>query len=188
MHLDHAFLKYTNKVDCNLICIGQPGCLKSTLLNQVFGFKFETMGTDEKKCSMFHDSVDVTFASKDIKHAKKDKQKSLQLNVFDFQGSKANIDFKLIKEMLERMPRTYLLIQISDPITQGGEESYLERLTEGLGGIGEVGTEMLSKLRDESRLLIIAKGCQDDDEDLHDSLVNSFNLDLDEDDHLIEYF
>ena len=41
MHLDHAFLKYTKKVDCNLICIGEPGCLKSTLLNEVFGFKFE---------------------------------------------------------------------------------------------------------------------------------------------------
>ena len=68
MHLDHTFLKYTNKVDCNLICIGEPGALKSTLLNQVFGFKFETMSREEKQCCMFHDSVDVTFASKDFNH------------------------------------------------------------------------------------------------------------------------
>ena len=109
MHLDHAFLKYTNKVDCNLICIGEPGCFKSTLLNEVFGFNFETMGKNEMKCSMFHDSVDVTFASKDIKHERAG-QKPLQFNVFDFQGSKANYDFRLIYEMLERMPRTYLLV------------------------------------------------------------------------------
>ena len=61
------------------------------------------------KCSMFHDSVDVTFASEEIKH-KKYGQKPLQFNVFDFQGSKANYDFRLIYEMLERMPRTYLLV------------------------------------------------------------------------------
>ena len=115
MHLDKAFMKYTGDVDCNLICIGAPGTMKSTLLNDVFGFNFEVMSTDKKRqCRMFHDSVDVTFASKDIKHENKQKEQ-FQLNVFDFQGEKANTDYELIREMLERMPKTMLVVQVTKP-------------------------------------------------------------------------
>ena len=127
MHLDKAFMKYTRQVDCNLICIGEPGTMKSTLLNQVFGFKFEVMGTDPKQCRMFHDSVDVTFASKDIKHTTNPNQQ-FELNVFDFQGDKANQDFKLILEMLERMPNSMLVVQVAKPEDEDQEEEYLKAL------------------------------------------------------------
>ena len=114
MHLDKAFMKYTRNVDCNLICIGAPGIMKSTLLNEVFGIKHEVMDSNEHKCRMFHDSVDVTFASTDIKHETKRNQQ-FQFNIFDFQGTKANHDYKLILEMLERMPHSILVVQEATP-------------------------------------------------------------------------
>ena len=65
--------------------------MKSTLLNEVFGIEHEVLETGDK-CRMFHDSVDVTFASTDIKHETKRNQK-FQFNIFDFQGTKANTDY-----------------------------------------------------------------------------------------------
>ena len=74
MHIDKAYHKFDVEGVCNVLSIGREGTRKSSLLNQVFGYQFETMmfTYDQKspshQCRLFHDAVDVVFASKDIKH------------------------------------------------------------------------------------------------------------------------
>ena len=38
----------------------------------------------------------------------------MDVNVFDFQGERANEDFELICDLLEKMPCAYLMIQLCD--------------------------------------------------------------------------
>lgn len=45
-----------------------------------------------------------------IEQISRNEKTDVQINLFDFQG-KASQDFPLIKEMLERLPRTYLIVQ-----------------------------------------------------------------------------
>ena len=76
MHIDRTFAKFedqTSATACNLLCVGSPGGYKSTLLNELFMLNFEV--PDSGSAKAFHDSIDVTFASKDVK---------LGFNVFDF--------------------------------------------------------------------------------------------------------
>ena len=47
-------------------------------------------------------------------------------NVFDFQGKMANYDFKMIKDLFEWLPNTYLLVQVD-------EADFLQRLEQGVG-------------------------------------------------------
>ena len=54
---------------------------------------------------LYHDSVDALFNSKDL---------PMGFNIFDFQGTFANKDFKLINDILTHMPLTYLFIQVND--------------------------------------------------------------------------
>ena len=88
----------------NLLCIGEPNIGKSYLLNQMFNLQFELKSKDSK--GLFHDSVDVTFAVADTL--------PMDVNVFDFQGGKANRDFEMICDMFEQLPLTYMLVQVYD--------------------------------------------------------------------------
>ena len=191
MHLDQAFSKFSTEADCNILSIGAHGDCKSTLLNQIFGFDFETTkGTDEKQCLLFHDSVDAIFASKQVgykdnseerkrlheqyraakQHSKSrelEAQQRVGLSVFDFQGGKANYDFKLINQMLDRMPRTYLLIQFS-----AKNKSYLMSL------VHNIGVDCMQKLLDQGRLLVVAKAFQVEQiQNLADSMQSVDGLD-----------
>ena len=38
----------------------------------------------------------------------------MDVNVFDFQGERANEDFELICDLLEKMPCAYLMVQLCD--------------------------------------------------------------------------
>ena len=55
---------------------------------------------------LFHDSVDVTFSSGDIVPT--------NFHVYDFQGERANEDFELICDLLDKLPFAYLLVQALD--------------------------------------------------------------------------
>ena len=63
-----------SQVKGNLLCIGNPNIGKSTLLNQMFNLQFELNCPGSK--GLFHQSVDVTFATGDIL--------PMDVNVFDF--------------------------------------------------------------------------------------------------------
>ena len=84
-----------------MLCIGDPSTAKSTFLNNVFGLDFEVI--QENAIGLFHDSVDCIFNSKSI---------PIGLNIFDFQGY-ANLDLSLITNLLEKMPRSLLFLQVS---------------------------------------------------------------------------
>ena len=94
----------------NLLCIGSPTAGKSDRLNQMFSLQFELR--HPRSCGLWHDSIDVVFHSDEL---------PLGFNVFDFHGQVANHDFKLIEELFEWLPNTYVLIQVIEP-------AYLEKL------------------------------------------------------------
>ena len=98
INLDVAYSKFKKAVP-QVLCIGSPGSLKSTMLNDIFGTQFEVI--EEGSACLFHDSVDAIFTSKEL---------PIGFNVFDFQGAFANNDFRLISHLLDLMPWTYLLI------------------------------------------------------------------------------
>ena len=58
-----------------LICVGQRLINKSSLLNSLFNVNFETLATGAPV--IFHDSVDVIFASREF---------ATGFNVIDFNG------------------------------------------------------------------------------------------------------
>ena len=83
MHLDSVFPKFGIQGASNVLCLGREGIGKSTLLNDLFGFNFETsigIYTEEMlqenyeiyrsthQCRIFHDSVDAIFASEQVRH------------------------------------------------------------------------------------------------------------------------
>ena len=98
----------------NLLCIGSPSAGKSDRLNNMFAVGFEKR--DPRACGLWHDSVDVVFSSNDV---------PLGFNVFDFHGKMANNDFRMIAELFDALPNTYLLVQVIDV-------SYLEKLEAGV--------------------------------------------------------
>ena len=120
LHINKTFAKFefcAARSTCNLLCIGSPGRGKSTLLNELFKLKFEVIEKESAKA--FHDSIDVTFASKEV---------GLDFNVFDFQGIKANHDWHLIKHLLTSLPQAFLLI-IGDE-EEGEEKTYMSQFAE----------------------------------------------------------
>ena len=81
-----------------LICVGQRLINKSSLLNTLFNVKFETLAKEAP--GLFHDSVDIIFASKEFPTG---------FNVIDFNGQ-ANDDYQMIELLLTILPRTVLLV------------------------------------------------------------------------------
>lgn len=98
MHLDSVFSKFTIQGACNVLCVGREGIGKSTLLNDLFGFNFETstgiyneeMLTEDHEiyrstdqCRLFHDSVDAIFASEQVRHCRKKKKNKMIASKID---------------------------------------------------------------------------------------------------------
>ena len=72
INLDVAYSKFLKNVP-NLLCIGDPGTRKSTLLNDMLGSGFEVI--EDGSACLFHDSIDMLFDSKDM---------PMGFNVLDF--------------------------------------------------------------------------------------------------------
>lgn len=136
----------------NLICIGNSNIGKSSLLNLMFNLQFELNCTGSK--GLFHQSVDVTFAAGDTL--------PMDVNVFDFQGERANEDFELICDFMEKMPLAYLMIQLSDI-------DYVKRLKRAMKKRG-----LIEKFEDKFIALTRNK---DQCEDIRDYVNNTFNTD-----------
>ena len=140
----------------NLLCIGDPNIGKSYLLNKMFNLQFEL--NQKGSYGLFHDSVDVTFAVADVL--------PMDVNVFDFQGERANADFTMICDMFEYLPLTYMLVQVSDA-------QYLDALNSELRKRGK---KLLQKFKERS--IFITRSAEKGDE-LKDKILDDFDLQSD---------
>ena len=114
-NIKHLYSKLkSEKPMNNLLCIGSPKAGKSDRLNQIFSVSFEKR--DPRACGLWHDSIDVIFHSPDV---------PLGFNVFDFHGKMANNDFKMIEDLFEWLPNTYVLVQVIDA-------AYLNKLADNI--------------------------------------------------------
>ena len=137
----------------NLLCIGNSNIGKSTLLNKMFNLQFELNCAGSK--GLFHQSVDVTFAAGDTL--------PMDVNVFDFQGERANEDFELICDFMEKMPLAYLMIQLSDI-------DYVKRLKRAM----KKRTGLIEKFEDK---FIALSRCKEQLGEIRDYVNNTFNTD-----------
>lgn len=112
-HLRAVYKKFKHK-RVNLLCFGCPSSAKSSLLNNMLGLELEVVY--DNSLGLFHDSIDAVFSDAEV---------PMGFNVFDFQGRLANTDFTLIKKLLKKMPKTYILLQVDS-------EDYLELLAENI--------------------------------------------------------
>ena len=85
----------------------------------------------------------------------------MDVNIFDFQGERANEDFELICDFMEKMPLAYLMIQLSDI-------DYVKRLKRAMkkrhGLIGKFENKFIALCR-----------CEDQCEEIRDYVLNTFN-------------
>ena len=91
----------------------------------------------------------------------------MDLNVFDFQGERANEDFELICDLLENMPLAYLLLQVSD-------HTYVERLRKALENYNN--GQLIEKFKD--RVIAVSRSAENS-EAIQDEVLNTFDIDED---------
>lgn len=87
----------------------------------------------------------------------------MDVNVFDFQGERANEDFELICGFMQEIPDAYLMIQLSDI-------DYVKRLKRAMKEVDG----LIEKFEDK---FIALSRCKDKLEDIRDYVNNTFNTD-----------